>query len=194
MMKNFYYLVLTAFTVTSLVGCSGKAEQEAGALDYDENTTASQVRKEAQKESPAVSIWDKISVKDNPGKKGKWLTSLSVGESLTFLNETQVDSSDENKTYIKVRLNDGKEGWTRSDFVVPDAKAGVFTQEATIYKRPDLLTKSDVTFSKMDIVAVTETQDDWLKIRGKRTGGTWIDEGWIKASNISYEPTDIATA
>lgn len=133
-------------------------------------------------------------MRETPDQKGKWLTSLSIGESLLFLGETQTDATDDNREYMKVRLNDGKEGWTRGDFVVPEAQAAVFTQETFLYKRPDLLTKSENVFSLMDIVAVVETQDDWLKVKGKRTQGKWIEEGWIKASNLSVATVDIATA
>lgn len=142
--------------------------------------------------SAGVSIWDKVSVRATPSGEGKWLTSLSLGESLTFLNEEGTD--EDGKIYYKIRLNDGKEGWVRSEFIVTDGKAAVFINDSDLYSRPDLLTKSSNKFSKMDIIAVKQTQDDWVEVTGKRSEGKWIDSGWIKASNISFEPVDIAMA
>ena len=46
----------------------------------------------------------------------------------------------------------------------------------------------------MNIVAVVNTQDTWSEVKGKRTGGTWIDAGWIKSNNLSFDEVDIATA
>ncbi len=191
---NASMVVLTAIQLNSCSTPNGKT----GLEDDNDTETAVSVAKtpenEVAKELAAVSIWDKVSVRETPDQKGKWLTSLSIGETLVFLNERKSDATDDNKEYMKVRLNDGKEGWTRSDFVIPEAQAAVFIEETYVYKRPDLLTKSGDAFSQMDIVAVIETQDDWLKVKGKRSEGKWIDEGWIKASNLSLEAVDIATA
>lgn len=196
-MRKVYYFFLASLVMTGLESCSTQSQGERQALSSQAVTSgkvATQQEKAQKKETPCVSIWDKISVRENPGSEGKWLTSLSIGESVIYLNESKTDSANDNHLYFKIRLNDGKEGWSRTDFLVPEARPAVFTQETNLYKRPDLLTKSDKLFSKMDIIAVMETQDDWLKIKGKRTSGKWIEEGWIKAENISLEAVDIATA
>ncbi|MCV9387088.1 SH3 domain-containing protein [Reichenbachiella ulvae] len=139
----------------------------------------------------AVCVWDGVSVRETPGPKKKYITALSVGESLTYLGE---DTLIDERTYSKVKLNDEKTGWTMKDFLVLEATPAVVLRETSIYSRPDLLTKKDESFAKMDIVASTETEGDWIKIRGKRTGGKWMDDGWIKKENLSYDQIDIATA
>ena len=98
------------------------------------------------------------------------------------------------KDYVKVVLTDGKEGWTRSTFLAVNGKVGAFLEDASVYKRPDLLTKTDEKYSAMDIIAVTATQDDWVHVKGKRADGQYIEEGWIKNSNITDKTVDIATA
>lgn len=195
MLKNWYHGSTVILMVILLAGCSAP-DGKTGLEENDEPVSEIQ-KKETQeqgKEMAAVSIWDQVSVRETPDQKGKWLTSLSIGESLVFLGDRETDATDDNKEYMKIRLNDGKEGWTRSDFIVPEAQPGVFTQETYLYKRPDLLTKSDHAFSSMDIIAIMEVQDDWIKVRGKRSKGKWIDEGWVKISNLSSEAVDIATA
>lgn len=177
-----------------LMACgSQKNEQEATTVSASDTVNATAVdTAPASNEVSAVGIWDKVSVRATPSDDGKWLTSISLGESLTYLGEEAKDSND--KIYYKIRLNDGKEGWARHEFVVPEAKPAVFINESDIYNRPDLLTKSDKKFSKMDIIAVKQTQDDWVEVTGKRTGGKWIENGWVRTNNVSFESVDIAMA
>lgn len=186
--------LLGILTLSALfVACDSKqSDQEATTTADTEVDSAAVADVPTSKEVEAVGIWDKVSVRATPSDDGKWLTSVSLGESLTYLGEEAKDSND--KVYYKIRLNDGKEGWVRHEFVVPEAKSAVFINESDIYNRPDLLTKSDKKFSKMDIIAVKETQDDWVEVTGKRTGGKWIENGWVRKSNISLEPVDIAMA
>jgi len=145
-------------------------------------------------ESPAVCIWDQVSVREVANSKGKWITSISVGESLTYLGQEAYDSLNKNRKYLKVRLADDTEGWSAADFIVSNGKIGVFLEGTFIYKRPDLLTKTEKKFERLDIVAVKNTQDGWNEVVGKRTEGTWIENGWIKTGKLSFESTDIAVA
>ncbi|MBR11003.1 MAG: hypothetical protein CMP48_25400 [Rickettsiales bacterium] len=160
----------------------------------NESTSDSEVTEEVVEEKPAVCIWDNISVRETPTAKGKWLTSISLGESLTYLGLSAVDSSDKNREYYKIQLNDGTEGWSVADFIIPEGKIGVFLEETFIYNRPDLLTKSDKMYERLDIIAVQNTQDDWQEIIGKRAEGKWIDRGWIKQGKLSFKAVDVAAS
>ncbi|HEY4789156.1 MAG TPA: SH3 domain-containing protein, partial [Bacteroidales bacterium] len=145
--------------------------------------------------SVAVCIWDKISLKESPSDKGKWLASLSLGEKCTYLDDSKEDNSGKKPvTYYKVKLQDNQEGWVQSDFVILKSKPATIIKEAEIYSRPDLLTKSNKTFSMMDIVAVKSEQGDFIEIVGKRKAGKWIESGWVKSSTVSYADVDIAVA
>lgn len=179
------YSALLLLIIT--IGCSSNTESaQEQEVEVVEEPVAVVVTEE-----PAVCVWDKLSVRNTPGEKGKWVTSLSVGETFKYLG---ADTLVGKKTYAKIALNDGKEGWTRTDLIVVNAKAAVMINDTDIYSRPDLLTKSEKKFSKMNIVASMNTQDSWNEVKGKRSEGTWVDEGWIKTSNLSFEPVDIATA
>ena len=46
----------------------------------------------------------------------------------------------------------------------------------------------------MDVVAVMQSQGEWIEVKGKRKEGSWTETGWIKPINISYESVDIAVA
>lgn len=180
--KNFTFLLLIIG-----FGCSSNTESTQE-VPLEEEVS---VEENVVSESPAVCVWDKLAVRDTPGDKGKWVTSISLGESLKYHG---LDSVVGKKTYGKITLNDGQQGWARTDLIVIEAKPAVVTNDTDIYTRPDLLTKSDKKFSAMDIVAMKSSQDTWGEIRGKRSEGSWIDEGWVKTSNLSFEPVDIATA
>lgn len=163
-----------------IIGCSPAAEEE----------TAQEIVLE---EVEAVCIWDKVSVRETPSSKAKWKTSISIGESLTYLGKEELDSA-EDKLYYNIRLADNTEGWSVADFIIPNGQVAVFVGQNDIYKRPDLLTKTNNKFSAMDIVAIKSTQGDWFEVIGKRSEGKWIDSGWVKSGNTSQEALDVAVA
>ncbi len=144
-------------------------------------------------ESEAVCILDKLSLRESPSKQGKWITSISLGETVTFTGMQKKDSVSKN-TFYKVKLAGGDEGWTRGDFIEIGGQVAVFLKNTEIYKRPDLLTKANKKYSQMDIVAVTNKQGDWVEVKGKRSEGKYIESGWIKSGSTSSDAIDIAAA
>ena len=96
--------------------------------------------KTSKKESnEAICIWNNASLRAGPSSGDKWLSSISLGEIVTLLGESKVDSTDNNLEYLKVKLSDGKEGWVSSYLLIPGGKSAALTEKAVIYKRPDLL-------------------------------------------------------
>ena len=189
MTKNTLHALLLISSIL-FFSCSATPENSETNSEAEDQLTEVVIEK-APTMNAAVCIWDKVSVRESAGEKAKWITSLSIGESLTYMN---VDSTIDKKTYSKVLLNDAKEGWTRKEFLVVDAKPAVVLGDIALYSRPDLLTKTDKKFSMMDIIASIESQDDWMNVKGKRSEGKWIEDGWVKAQHISFEAVDIATA
>lgn len=192
-MKKLILSLLTIATLT--ISCkNNKSEEDV----KDKNTSVSEVAdSETQKKETAnkiaICVYEGLSVRNKPSKEGKWLTKMSLGEKITYLQEDVIDSLSK-KSYSKIKLTDGKEGWTQSRFIVIDGKVGVLVEDASVYRRPDLLTKTDKKYSEMDIIAIQKVQDDWMHVKGKRSEGEYVEEGWIKSSNISNSDIDIATA
>ena len=139
------------FALVAMFGCKGSNSGTSG--------NDSLGNKESVKETTyAVCIWDKAALKESPDAQGKWLASIALGEKCTFLDDKKEDNSGTKPvTYYKIRLMDGKEGWAPSDLISLDSKPAALIQDADIYSRPDLLTKTSNSFSKMDIVAVKST-------------------------------------
>jgi hypothetical protein len=143
----------------------------------------------------AVCIWDNVPLKDAPGESGKWLSSISIGETATYLGDTKEEKTDKKSTtYIKIRLKDGKEGWAQGDLVVLKSKPAAIVESSEIYSRPNLLNKTGKSFSKMDIIAVKSEKDGFIEVVGKRKDGKWIENGWLKPKGITYDEVDIAVA
>ena len=192
-MKNLG-LLLSFFTITVLWSCGNESTKSSGGESPVAETPAETPAEEASvEEQPAVCLWENLSVRQDPSSKGKWLTSMSLGEVVTYAGETALDSAAD-KSYHKVRLSDGTEGWSLATFIEIDGTEGVFKADTEIYKRPDLLTKANKQYSSMDIVAISNTNGGWVEVRGKRADGKYIESGWVKGDNISSEAVDVATA
>ncbi|MGG8497058.1 SH3 domain-containing protein [Tenacibaculum sp. TC6] len=182
--------IFIAITMVSVLFTSCK--ENGGNKNTTEQTSESN-EKEAKQTNEAICLLEKLSVRETPQANGKWITSMSLGEKVILTGEETTDDASK-KLYYKVKLIDGKEGWTRASFLGVNGEVGVLLEDASMYKRPDLLTKTDKKYSTMDIIAVLSTQGDWVQIKGKRAEGEYIEEGWIKTSNISNNEVDIATA
>jgi hypothetical protein len=186
-MRKIFMLTMCASLLLMFVQCKGKKGAPGSEASNGDSTGTA--------EKYAVCIWDRASMKDAPDEKGKWLTSINLGEKCTYLDDSkEVTTGNKTVTYYKIKLQDGKEGWAQSDFVILESRPAVFVQTTDLYSRPDLLTKSSNTFSKMDIVAVKSTQSGFVEVKGKRKGGKWIESGWVKEANLSFEDVDIAVA
>ncbi|MBL3658623.1 SH3 domain-containing protein [Fulvivirga sediminis] len=190
---KFFKLLFLCSAMGLLTYCSSSNESEESSTE-SENLSNEEAPAAKATEAPAVCVWDNISVRKEASSKSKWLTSISLGESLTSLGNTEKDSLDNDREYTQIQLADGTEGWALSDFIIENAKVGVFLEDVFIYKRPDLLTKTDKKFTQMDIVAIKSTEGDWLEVVGKRTGAKWIQNGWVKKANISEKDIDVAVA
>lgn len=175
-------LTLLLFFVSA---CGSEGNNEAEGTKKENDVIA---KKEVLEKLPSVCIWDKGTIREQPEKKGKFVSSMSLGETITWLGKTEVDSSDKNKTYYNVVLSDGTEGWASEYVIAPNAKPAIATKEVPIYKRPDLLTITEKSFDEMDLVAVTKENNEWVEVVGKERKKT----GWIKSRLISYKSEDVA--
>jgi hypothetical protein len=185
-MKNNLLTLLVIATAISFSACKNKSK-----------TTTTETGEEIviEQKGDAVCIWDKVSLKETPANDGKWLAAISLGEMVDFLDsEKEVTTGDKTVKYLKVELQDGKQGWVQSDFIIVNGKPGAILQDAVIYSRPDLLTKTGKSFSRMDIVGVKGEQNGFVEVAGKRKDGKWIETGWIKPANITSAEIDVAVA
>ncbi len=137
-----------------------------------------------------VSVWDRIATRSEPRRAASSTTLLSLGESFVYLDTFAIDSTYNNTKFLKVRLSDSSIVWVYDFASVLNAKPAVITNDVPLYMRPDLLTISDKIINAMDIVAVVEEWDNWIKVVNEKKERV----GWIKKDFISYETIDLAFA
>jgi hypothetical protein len=146
--------------------------------------------KENDKKQQTVSIYDGVPVKETPSKEGQWVSKLNLGETLYFLGEEVVDSSDNNREYFKVELSDGKIAWAMSYGLIVNAKIAAIKENVPVYERPDLVTLTKNVFNTMDVVAIEEIKDGWIKVVGENKK----IKGWINQSVVTENKEDVAVA
>jgi hypothetical protein len=181
--KSIVLFALCAALAGFQYGCGEKkAEGSPSTETRQEEPQANEVT-----QNGIVCVWDGVPVRETPVKNGKYLSSISLGEVITDLNEMKTDTTDKNREYLKVRLSDGKEGWALTYGLIKNAFVAIVKTDATICKRPDLLTITNTTLKPMDFVAVSSIKDDWIEITADQKKKT----GWIKKDAITTSKEDI---
>ncbi|MBN1133164.1 MAG: hypothetical protein JXR52_13125 [Bacteroidales bacterium] len=137
-----------------------------------------------------VSVWDRISTRSQPLRSSPRTTLLSLGESFTYLDSFAIDSSYNNTQFLKVRLSDSSVVWVYGFASVLDAKPAVIRNDVPLYLRPDLLTITADRMNAMEIVAVIEEWDNWIKMVNEKKE----KQGWIRRKFVSYDTIDLAFA
>ena len=153
-------------------------------------TEKSEIKEPQNHSILGVSVWDRIAARSEPSRNSTRVSLLSLGESFVYLDSSAIDSSYNNTRFLKVRLSDSTEVWAYDFASVLHAKPAVITKEVPLYLRPDLLTITDTRMKIMEIVAVLEEWDDWIKIVNEKKENT----GWIKKEFLTYNAIDLAFA
>lgn len=180
--KNLFNLLI-AYSALVIVSCQGNNSKSFADIASEDSTNL------------AVCVWDNVSLKESADENGKWLSSLSLGETVIYLGkEHNVETAKKTVTYYNIRLKDGKEGWSQADFIIIGSKPAAIIEDSPVYSRPDLLNKTDKVFSSMDIVAVKSENNGFIEVTGKRKDGKWLETGWIKNSAVTYKDVDVAVA
>lgn len=137
-----------------------------------------------------VSVWDRISARSQAQKSSPRTTLLSLGECFVYLDTFAIDSSENNTKFLRARLSDSTVVWVYDFACVLNANPAVIIDDIPLYMRPDLLTITAERMSAMEIIAVVEEWDDWIKVVSEKKEKI----GWIKKESVSYTNIDLAFA
>lgn len=137
-----------------------------------------------------VSVWDRISTRSQALRSSPRTTLLSLGESFVYLDTFAIDSTENHTKFLKARLSDSTVVWVYDFASVLNAKPAVIINEVPLYMRPDLLTITAKRMNTMEIIAVEEEWDNWIKVVNEKKEKT----GWIKKEYITYNTIDLAFA
>jgi len=188
LIKNLNY-ILMLICLTFILGSCGN-DKKSG-TDGNDSTAV-----KVTEGDPAICLWSSVTLKASPEQNGKYVTNIYMGETATFLGETATDSTVKNKPreYVKLKLKDGTKGWVQANYVAIKAKPYAVKNMTKLYKRPDILAPGKDQFEQMQFVVVTEEQDGWVKIKGKKRADSWFKEGWIKIENLTSTEADITVS
>jgi hypothetical protein len=171
-MRYFFFLTFFSFLTIS---CTNQGSESAEASEETPN------KEVVKSEFSAHCIWEKVSVREEGLRSGNYLTSVYLGEKLTYLDSTSTDDSGERSIdYKLVRLSDGTEGWIQEDFLAISQEVAVLGRDLAIHERPNMVSITDDNFNKLDYVVIEELTEGWAKIKGKREMDTWFVTGWVE--------------
>jgi hypothetical protein len=191
-MKN-YFSLLCALALITLLSCGSKDGNDIETADLNDNAGVSEEDASSPSTPQALCIWKEVSIRETPSEKGKYRTTVYLGEKLHVMPDTASETvNDKIYNYQLVKLGDGTQGWIRKEFIAINAVPAAFLHDAMIYKRPDLMTSSKKNYTAMDFVAVKNTnKDGWTEVIGKRSGDTWFTTGWVKNENLTMDQKDV---
>lgn len=140
----------------------------------------------------AVCILDELAFWSAPStKKGYKNYNLKKGEIVTWLGTQETEQDDERKRkFFRISLSDGSEGWALAAYIMPNAEPAAVVDKTSIYSKNSLISKTDSSFEALDIIALVEIQDDWLKVVGRFKESPV----WIKPGKTTRAEVDIAVA
>jgi len=113
---------------------------------------------------------------------------LNLGDrvSITDFRDFEKKRSEE---FIEITLSDGSSAWTLKRNLIPGGTPAAVIKDTPAYAKPDTNVVTAM-FRLAEFAAITETQDDRVKI----TGAGRIKEGWTLKKNISMDSVDIEIA
>ncbi|HZY82703.1 MAG TPA: hypothetical protein VFE50_24435 [Cyclobacteriaceae bacterium] len=139
--------------------------------------------------------WLEVGVRDTPGEKGKYLTTVYLAEEIEVLGDTASEISGKNRVhYSKIKLVDGKECWIRSDFITTDYDPAVAFRNSGIFSRPDRAAVTGKRFEDYDVIAVRFAKHGWLEARGIASGEKWFTHGYISTEDVLGTSDDVQFA
>jgi hypothetical protein len=178
-----YTTTLILFLAAVIYSCSPTSTTE---------TTSDNTDTVALDNPPATfSLWLELAVREEAKDKGKYLTSIYLGEHVTLTSDSAMDGTN---LWNKIVMADGKSGWVRADFLAKQKVPAAFLGETNIFKRPDRAAITDHMFPSMDFVAASLPVNGWVQIRGKRAGDKWFTEGYVEDGNLTYDKNEVEFA
>jgi len=192
-MKRLITLLSSLSLLVFLVACGGNENSSSDPNDSTRVEGDNQRMSESEDmANSAVCLWPTVGLRDKPGRSGaEYLTGIKFGETVSLTGEEEEIKS-EKRTYLKVKLKDGQEGWANEYLFALGAKPVVAVADIDIFKRPDLSTLTTEKIGSGTLFAVKndEEQEGWAEVATLEKS----IEGWIKFDSELFtdDPIDIA--
>jgi len=179
---------VSLFLITILSCGEGSRTPPPSSEDSKQNAAQETVVQPVQ----AVCILDELAFWSDPStKKGYKNYNLKKGEIVTWMGIQETEQDDDRKRkFYSISLSDGSEGWALAAYIVPNAEPAAVVDKTSIYSKNSLISKTESSFDALDILALVEVQDNWLKVVGRFKE----NPVWIKPGKITRAEVDIAVA
>ncbi|NJO92108.1 MAG: hypothetical protein HC831_26405, partial [Chloroflexia bacterium] len=192
-LRTFFLLFVFALFIAA---CGGETTNENETDSETDVDTEQEIDNAKQSdEAPIICLWSAVSIRETPDAKGKWKTTIYMGEKGTYLGETVSDTVPKKPVeYVKIKLTDGTAGWVEKRFMAIDAEPYALKESSKLYGRPDILSAGKDEFGKMQYVVAIEEQDEWVKVKGVKKEIGWYKEGWVKKDHLTSDEIDVTVA
>ncbi|MEL6672658.1 MAG: hypothetical protein AAFR61_10725 [Bacteroidota bacterium] len=195
--RNFLVCLAGILFSALLLSCGDKTvanSTDTPAIVVEDDTTAESI----PRNKVAICVYPVAGLRKSPGQKNYnenkeylYITPIDYGEMVEILGEYDTLKDENNRVYMKVRLQDGSEGWVYEYLFEKNGRRAVMIKEAEIYRRPDLMTLRDARFQPGEIIIALEEKDNWLHVSGRKKE----KKGWIRIEpNMSFALQDIRAA
>ncbi len=141
----------------------------------------------------AVCAWDRIPLLIAPDKTSAQVGSVRFGTDIVKTSyETITVQEDYKRTYVRITLADGTQGWINQYLLVPNGEAGVIKYDIDLYQNPvDGVTKvKGGALTAGDPVIKTEFNGAYVHILTKNKEKS----GWIPAEGIVFGKEEVINA
>jgi len=196
------FFILLLMTVLIGAGCGSTSVQTDPELSTSPPPDPP-VSEDIPIERVAVCVYETVGLREEPGNhsrtkdgKNNYLVGVRYGEKVeVFVDSPTVEAGP--RTYMKVRLLDGQEGWVHDYVFEKNGRLAVMTQATSLYRRPDPMTLRDEKLLAGEIVVVVDdltnpsNGSEWLQVTGRNKE----KKGWMRRqNNHSYSRADIQVA
>ena len=192
--SGFLFTIITGWILA--VGCQGNnvSTPDLSMEDISVPVDSSEI----PRDKVAICVWEVAGLRAEPGKhsltadkKNNYLLGIIYGEEVEMLGEEK-EMKDEGRTYMKVRLKDGEEGWVHDYLFEKNAKLAAVSGAMELYRRPDMMTLKDDKLLPGEIVVTMEQQGEWLHISGREKK----KKGWIRigSDGLTFQTRDVKLA
>jgi hypothetical protein len=140
----------------------------------------------------ALPLWDIVE------GQTKWKETLQIGEKLSLLGTSlKATQSGKERDFLQVRRDSGKEGWARTDYVIPKSMLAVITaEEVILYAQPKNTSPTGKALPRMTILAIHRdtAAEAFLRISAVDAEQILQKEVFIRNEGLSTSADDVQTA
>jgi uncharacterized protein YgiM (DUF1202 family) len=189
-MKKFYLALWCFFAILAFSSCGGSASENSNGDDEGGETDV-ETLPDIDDANLALSTWEGHSVRTMSGAGGEWVATVTFGEKLELLGETEKDAKSQ-KDFTKVRLLDGKEGWVRADMIHTGGELAVIREESQIYSRPGISNIKDEVVAPGTLIIIIGNNEEFVEFTARNSGNN-RQKGWmLGARGYSTDAIDIS--